>query len=235
MSWLLILGSGLLGSAHCVGMCGPIAASLGASGAPRRLQGQLLYSVGRVLTYSILGAIAFLGGARLSHSVERWIHLSGWLAVLAGLFLVYEALSQLGVSFPWKSRSGSMTPCSSAMLLSPFFRGRGMSGAFLAGALTAFLPCGLLYGMLALAGSRDSLLESVAVMSLFGAGTIPAMLLAGLGFNLVASRIRGRVFQVAAWLLLITGAMSTYRGAAAIWASSTSSAPSKACPFCSSK
>ena len=95
----LILMSGLLGSSHCIGMCGPFAALLGSAsnGWRQNLGWQVAYSLGRVFTYSVLGAMAGFGGQRLLGLGWFGINLTSILAFVAGLILLREGLITAGV------------------------------------------------------------------------------------------------------------------------------------------
>jgi hypothetical protein len=121
--------AGLAGSGHCLAMCGGISAALaGASRAPAPLTA-LLLSTGRVLSYSLAGALAGGGGALLGRGLDL-------LRLGLGLRIVF-------------------------------------------GALWGWLPCGLVYSMLALALASGSPGNGALVMAGFGLGTLPAILLAG--------------------------------------------------------
>ena len=83
---------------------------------------------------------------------------------------------------------------------------------FLAGLATGFLPCGLLYGMLANAASTSDLLTGGLTMAVFGLGTAPVMVLTGFGGSLLGVAQRRRLFQAAGWCVVITGAITLVRG-----------------------
>ena len=74
IEWPLILGSGMLGAAHCLGMCGPFALAVGAAAPSWRanLWRQAWYSAGRVFTYAVLGSAAAFGGRWLAGQFAVW-------------------------------------------------------------------------------------------------------------------------------------------------------------------
>jgi sulfite exporter TauE/SafE len=82
----------------------------------------------------------------------------------------------------------------------------------LAGVLTGFLPCGLVYGFLALASSSASVWVGLLIMSLFGAGTAPLMILAGAGGSLLALAGRRNLLRVSAVCVCVAGLVSIARG-----------------------
>src|SRR6516162_3919848 len=95
---LIFLG-GLLGSAHCVGMCGGFALTIGV-GAPSffsNLARQLAYTLGRVLTYSFFGVVAGYAGLWLSRKAGTLVNVQAGLSILAGSLLVFQGLLALGV------------------------------------------------------------------------------------------------------------------------------------------
>ncbi|RLS81019.1 MAG: sulfite exporter TauE/SafE family protein, partial [Planctomycetota bacterium] len=87
--WLTMLG-GLLGSAHCVGMCGGFAAVIGLNTRSTlgNLRAQLVYSCGRLMSYATLGAIAGFAGQRISHSAPAFLNIPAVFCLIAGVFLV---------------------------------------------------------------------------------------------------------------------------------------------------
>lgn len=224
--------AGLLGSAHCLGMCGPFALLVGGSRDWRRnLVRQACYTSGRVFTYGVLGAIAGFGGLRLA----KWGPLATWapaaLAIGAGLVLVYQGLKLAGLIPRRRTQVKEGGVCLSGSLLATFLRDTSFTGVFLAGLLTGLLPCGLVYGMLALAASTASLPAGMLLMALFGAGTAPAMMMAGLGAPLLSVRTRRRVFGLAAWCVLFAGVVSVARGVGYLPVHGEQG-EAAGCPFC---
>jgi hypothetical protein len=221
--------SGLLGSGHCVGMCGPWAAALGGNSAWRaNLVRQLAYSTGRVGTYSALGAVAGYGGWRLTKEFPAFAAVPALLAIAAGLLMTWEGLKAAGVIR--RPIAGRPVGC----LASTFFAGtldqRTLWGALAAGTVTSLLPCGLLYAMLGLAAAAHHPAAAALIMALFGLGTVPAMLLAGLSTAVLTLPARRMMFRAAAWCLVAAGVVSLARGG---WALGHLSGPSSAaCPAC---
>jgi sulfite exporter TauE/SafE len=119
--------------------------------------------------------------------------------------------------------------CLAGGLVGTYLRSPGVGNVFLAGVFTGFLPCGLVYGFLALACSTASLAAGAATMAAFGLGTVPLMVLTGAGTSLVSVVTRVRLLRLAAWCVLLAGVISLARGAVALAAEP--SAPA-ACPLC---
>lgn len=224
----LIFVSGLLGSSHCVGMCGPFAVLLGSAthGWRQNAAWQLLYTAGRIFTYASLGAMAGFGGQRLSGLTAFGINSTAILAFVAGGLLIYEGLITAGVWRRFSSARGAAV-CPASGLLKSMLQQGNHTGVFLAGVATGFVPCGLVYAFLLTAARTGNLSTGALVMGVFGLGTLPMMVGTGICASLLPMRWRGRLFVIAGWCVVGMGAISLYRG----WAFLTISDPS-ACPFC---
>lgn len=258
---LIILG-GLLGSSHCVGMCGGVAVALG-MGAPtwrENLLRQSAYGFGRMFTYGTLGAAAGFGGRKLVLATSLF-NVQAVLAIAAGLLLVSQGFRATSLSEYLKRRfrrtpaaakgpsleiappvvvrpTGFKLPvCLQPGLLGSLLRRSGISGPALGGVMTGFLPCGLVYAMLALAASSGNLADGALTMICFGIGTLPLMIGLGLGAASVSLTNRRRMFQLAAWCIVVTGGLSLARGAYALTMPGRPSSidqPTPTCPLCKS-
>jgi sulfite exporter TauE/SafE len=239
---LVFLG-GLLGSAHCVGMCGGFALAIGggAPSAASNLARQTVYSLGRIFTYVSLGGALGYAGLRLAEDLPIVVRVQAVLALVAGVTLILFGLVSAGIvprAFlsPFRIRGASQAakhPCLSSSLLATFLRSPGLGNVFLAGVFTGFLPCGLVYGFLALACSTASFPLGAATMASFGLGTVPLMALVGCGGSLVSVVTRQRLLQLAAWCVVIAGMISLARGVSA-WSVETQSA-GPTCPLCTER
>jgi uncharacterized protein len=212
---LIFLG-GLLGSAHCIGMCGGFALriGLGTSGVLANLSRQLIYTAGRIFTYSCLGVAAGYAGMWLAGKTNLWINAQAILCVLAGGWLTVYGLLALGLIpwWFWPKIAAGPTACLAGSFVGPFLASRERSGVFLAGVLTGFLPCGLVYAFLALASSSGSVRMGLVTMSLFGAGTAPLMVLTGASGSLLAHYMRRHLLRVSAICVFFMGLVSIARG-----------------------
>jgi uncharacterized protein len=148
------------------------------------------------------------------------------LAIAAGMLLIYQGLRAAGWLPAFFSQSS--TPCLASGFFRQFLRQPGASGVFLAGVITGLLPCGLLYGMLALATSTHSLPLGAVTMIVFGLGTAPAMILAGLSGRIIGVATRRWLFAAAAWCLILTGLVSVARGVSFF----SIIGPPAGCPMC---
>lgn len=184
LAWLgTALLMGLLGSTHCVGMCGGLGSAFTyalpeASRQGLRLLGwQLLYNGGRLLTYLLLGLLAglVLGGLQDADGAQQVIRLvAGLFMILLGAYLAgwLQALAVL-------ERIGGPLWRALAPLRQRLLPVRRPWQALAAGMVWGFLPCGLVYSAMALAVTRAAPAESALVMLAFGLGTLPALLATG--------------------------------------------------------
>lgn len=209
---LLVFAGGLLGSAHCVGMCGGFALSIGAASgrAMHNLSRQLVYSAGRIATYTTAGAIVAFAGLRVTQALSSLVPIQAILALAAGVLLVIQGLSAAGI---WRRQViAAGHPCLLPPFLQTFLRAGGWLGTFMSGVFTGFLPCGLVYAFLALAAATQNMLAGWLTMLAFGLGTVPIMVLTGLGGSLLTLSARRRTFQVAGWCVVLAGVLSLVRG-----------------------
>jgi sulfite exporter TauE/SafE len=227
----LLFAAGAVGSAHCVGMCGGFVLSLSAgTTAPRVvLLRQALYATGRIATYAFLGAIAALAAGRLDAALPAVTRLPSLMALLAGGVLLHQGLRAVGV-LPPRRIVPSGAKCLASTFFGAFLRTPQSTGPLLAGIMTGFLPCGLLYGMLVLAAGAGTPGRGAAAMIAFGAGTVPALALVGCIGALASLGLRRRLHGAAAWCLVATGVLSLARGA---WFLVTPWTAEAGCPFCS--
>lgn len=235
MEWPLVFLGGLLGSSHCVGMCGGFAVMIGIAHRDwrRNLLAQVAYSGGRIVTYCVLGAAAGLIGMRLERFAGSWINVPAVLCILAGLFLIVEGLAAAGFDLrKWRKTSAGESPlrCTAIPLLASVLRTPGAQNAFAAGLLTSLIPCGLLYAFLSLAATTGNFAGGMLIMALFGLGTVPLMLTTGVMASLLTLVQRRRLMYWAAWCVVLTGFITVARGAGVLDLHGTGG-PAQ-CPFC---
>ncbi len=233
--WPLIFIGGFLGSSHCVGMCGGFVLAIGAQ-APSlaaNLRRQTVYTAGRVFTYIFIGAAAGYAGQRATAVTVGAISAQALLALVAGGLLIWQGMKSAGwAPHRFVTRSTSHF-CPEQLLFRSVLRGPGLAAAFVAGLLTGWLPCGLVYAYLAFAASSGSMLAGMATMGLFGAGTAPLMLLVGSGGSWLSLAMRRRMLRLAAVFVIVSGCITLARGATFLGQGAQPHLP--ACPFCPAK
>ncbi len=199
---------GLMGSFHCVGMCGPIAISLPLRGHNflQKTIGGLLYNLGRTFTYGIMGAFFGLIG--------QGFHFLGFQQSVS---IIMGSLMIISVTLPFLFRN--RIPINFEFFTGPLrrsiqqlFRVRSYNGLFLIGLLNGLLPCGLVYLAIAGAIGAGSVLLGILFMVFFGLGTLPMMLLvSGIG-NMISLAVRKKMSKVVPYVVVIIGIIFIFRG-----------------------
>jgi len=158
---LAALLAGLVGSPHCLGMCGGFAVACGGG----QRGGAAAWSLGRLVTYASLGALGGAAGSLLPGP--------GWAVnAVAGALLLYFALRLGG----WNPKLPGFLPTKSITDAGSRLLSRtGLGARFGFGTLTGLLPCGLLYTALALPVASGEPLQGALVMAAFWLGTLPAL------------------------------------------------------------
>jgi sulfite exporter TauE/SafE len=193
---------GLLGGTHCVGMCGGIVGALAAQGTGGRPPWSLhlAYNVGRILSYAIAGAlVGAIGGLGLAFGPVATMQLSFY--VLANLMLVALGFYLMGFtrSLALVERLGQSLWNRIRPLTTRFLPARSVAQAQPRGMLWGWLPSGLVYSVLATALVSGSATRGALAMLVFGLGTLPNLLLAGILFS------RFRRFAQAPMARMISG------------------------------
>jgi sulfite exporter TauE/SafE len=208
MEFLAGIVFGFVGSAHCLGMCGPIVLALPAAGDEimgRFVAGRIFYHISRVVSYALLGACAGLVGSRILVPV-----LEQYLSVLLGVLVIAAVAAP---RLPLLAQALNplvrvITKWMSSMLLAPGSLLRFMGLGFLNG----FLPCGFVYLALSTAALAPGAPEGAMVMAGFGIGTIPAMLLVSFFPRMFNGPARVRIARVLPVLQLVVGILLIVRG-----------------------
>ena len=212
----IALATGFLGGfGHCVAMCGPLVGALGISAPPgiparRALLPQLAYHLGRITTYGTIGAVMGLVGSFVNVAGR----LAGWqdvVAVLAGALMVAMGLGAAGQSLWVKSAEGRLA----GRVLGAVRRLAGHEAplrAYPLGLVLGFLPCGLSYSAFAAAAATGHPARGMALALAFGAGTLPALLLAGAVVSALSARARGVLYRAGGLLVALLGVLFVLRG-----------------------
>jgi uncharacterized protein len=201
---------GFLGSLHCIGMCGPIVLALpgGAQGMVRFTFGRVLYSLGRVLTYSIMGGVIGLVGAGLS-----LVFLQQNVSIIAGgaILLVFALQIISRTALPSPLSFGTPLLKLQATIAS-LLKESSIPPLFLLGVLNGLLPCGFVYLAITTAAVTADVFRGVIFMAGFGLGTIPAMV--GFSFfpRFVSPGLCLKISRVLPAFTLLVGVLLIVRG-----------------------
>jgi sulfite exporter TauE/SafE len=172
---------GFLGGAHCVGMCGGIVAAMSFQGSVRQpFSMHLGYNLGRILSYTLAGALAGLIGSAAFLS-DRLLPLQQGLYVVAQWVLILLGLYLAGLSQAVRllERAGGALWARLQPHLARMLPIRSPIQALLAGGLWGWLPCGLTYSVLVSALASGGVVQGAGLMFAFGLGTLPNLLAMG--------------------------------------------------------
>ncbi len=165
---------GLLGSFHCLGMCGPIALALPVrdQAGLRRWLGRLTYNLGRIATYALLGGLFGLLGQSLAMAgLQQTVSVTLGIVIILGVVLPATLIRRLNPNHRIARMIGRVKHA-----MQHLFAVRTYPAMFGLGTLNGLLPCGLVYVGLAGATATGYLTEGAAYMAAFGLGTLPMML-----------------------------------------------------------
>lgn len=203
---------GILGSMHCVGMCGPIAMAI-----PHKSQNKLsialdnlTYNGGRVLTYSVLGAVLGLLGSAISFSgiQEKLSIIIGVLMLLLTFAPKLSKLSGKSTQFFYKIVGNLKAK------FQYYLRQKGKFALLGLGVLNGLLPCGLVYVALAASLGIADYSESMLFMAGFGLGTIPALFALNFATGFFSPKLRQKFSKAIPYGVAIVAVLMILRGMA---------------------
>ena len=201
---------GLLGSFHCIGMCGPIAFVLPVdrSSQAKTFLGTFLYHFGRLLSYGLIGLLFGLLG--------KGLYLAGFqqrLSILIGVIMILvviipaRILNRYSVSRPLYKIIGTVKS-----RLGLYLKKTSYKALFLIGFFNGFLPCGLVYMALLGSISTGNALEGGIYMVLFGLGTVPLMTAAIYLGNFLKVSARKKIQKAIPIFVVLIGILFILRG-----------------------
>ncbi len=210
-SLILLFLAGILTGFHCVSMCGGFVVSYTAKNAINGYKGfkqHLVYGGSKVMSYAIIGGIFGLIGGVFAFSIK----LRGTIAILAGIFMIFYALSMFGFKFFRRFQFNPKFLTKAAANANDKARGP-FKAPFITGLLNGlFLACGPLQAMYLYAMGTGNFFTGAASLAVFGLGTLPVML--GFGFlaTTISHKTTGRILKVSAIIVLILGLIMLNRG-----------------------
>lgn len=209
-SYGLAFMTGLLGSGHCLGMCGGLVSGFFMKLGAKTFTPYLAYHLSRVGIYMIVGLIAAAIGSVLVQT-GQFGKLQGVLQIIAGIVVILLGLDLLGVS-PIRNSLG-FAPL--AWLRKQFVAAtqRGpVVGAMIGGAINGLMPCSMTMAMAVQATTAPSVPEGGLLMLAFGAGTLPSMLSASYLFGKLGAKTRGWLLKGAALFVIALGISTLWQG-----------------------
>lgn len=196
---------GLLGSVHCVGMCGPLAFAVPSlqPGWGYLVLNKLSYQGGRIISYCLLGIFIGLAGRQI------WLAgLQQGVSIFSGMLILLAASSRI-----FKFSVGN----ANSIFLKPFnqlfgYALKHKANHLIIGMLNGLLPCGFVYLAMAGALTTGSVSSAINYMFWFGLGTVPLMLIAGISMGFTSIKFRRKINQAIPYLMLCLGLWFIGRG-----------------------
>lgn len=201
---------GLLGSFHCVGMCGPVAFLL-----PLNRQNKLIkftqifiYHTARILAYVLLGFLFGLIGKSLNlFGIQQQLSIAVGLLMIVLVLIPHKTLARYNLSKPIYRVIAKVKSALGTQL-----KKRTPETFFTIGFLNGFLPCGLVYMAVFGAVASGSFWTGGLYMAAFGAGTIPLMTAAVYLGNFLNAQIRHKIRKAVPVFIIIIGCLFILRG-----------------------
>ncbi|WP_340065903.1 sulfite exporter TauE/SafE family protein [Ascidiimonas aurantiaca] len=201
---------GLLGSFHCIGMCGPIAFMLPLrnTGKSSKIVKILLYHTGRLMAYGLLGLIfGVLGKGLYLFGMQQRLSLLIGILMIIVVLLPIQIFNKYNFSKPafrlvTRIKSG----------LGNALKKQTADTFLTIGLLNGLLPCGLVYMAIFGAIATGDAAQGVLYMVLFGAGTMPLMTLAVYAGNFLSGAARKRITKAIPYIIIIIGILFIIRG-----------------------
>ena len=189
----MLFVTGLLTSIHCISMCGAINL-VAVSSSKKGIKSPLLYNLGRVVSYTLIGGIVGLLGSVISFNDT----VKGIIILIASILMLLMSLSMLGII---------------DFRLPKFKRIKSKShNAFIIGLLNGFMPCGPLQAMQVYALSTGSFIKGALSMFLFSLGTVPLMLFVGVFYSIIKGKGKILLNKIASILIMILSLVMLNRG-----------------------
>ena len=202
-SYSMLFIIGLFTSLHCVSMCGGINLSQCINyndtidkGRLSTIKPAFLYNLGRVISYTIFGAI--VGGIGSIISFTGWMQ--SLIQLIASIFMIIMGLNMLNI-FPWLRKLNPRMP----KIFAKKFKSKNNNSPFFIGLLNGFMPCGPLQAMQIYAISTGSVTKGAISMFLFSLGTVPLMFGLGTLSSYMSKKFSNKIMKFGAILVIVLG------------------------------
>ena len=202
---------GILTGFHCVSMCGGFVVSYTAKNAMnghKSYKQHFAYGGAKVISYTVIGGVFGLIGGILAFSVG----LRAGVAIFAGVFMIFYALSMFGLKFFRKFQLNpkfltKFTMNASAKAKGPY------KGPIVTGLLNGlFIACGPLQAMYLYAAGTGSFANGATALAVFGLGTLPVMIGFGAFASVISHKTTKKILKISAIIVLILGLIMLNRG-----------------------
>ena len=195
LTYGMLFITGLLTSLHCISMCGAInMVAVINQNTSKRLKSPIFYNLGRIISYTLLGAFTGLIGNIIS--INKTV--MGIIIIMSAIIMFFMSLNMLGVL----NLKNIKIPRTKLKVKNPF----------VIGLLNGLMPCGPLQAMQVYALSTSSPIKGALSMLIFGLGTVPLMLTTGIVLNITKGKTKVLLNKIASVLILILSITMLNRG-----------------------
>ena len=201
---------GIVGSFHCVGMCGPLALSLPLSNNSftAKLTGAFIYNAGRIVTYSLFGLIfGLIGQTAALFGFQQWLSIGAGALILFFIIMPKKYKIQ-GIASNYTNGFFATIRAK----LGRLFTQKNHASLFVIGLLNGLLPCGLVYMAVAGAIAAGDIGKSILFMAAFGLGTLPIMWSIAFFGNYVGVSLRQKIRKAYPYMMTIMACLLILRG-----------------------
>ncbi len=209
MSYGVLFLVGLLTGFHCIGMCGAFVvgySTKNASLGPSPYRSHFLYGFGKVISYTVIGALFGLLGSIIAFTPA----MRGVAAILAGSFLLLYGLNMLNV-LPSLRKFTLRTPASVQRFVNR--ESSNTSNPLIIGLLNGLMiACGPLQAMYVMAAGTGSALEGAKMLFVFGLGTLPLLLGFGALTSVISGSLTRKILKFSGFLVIFLGLIMVNRG-----------------------
>ncbi|HTE31042.1 MAG TPA: sulfite exporter TauE/SafE family protein [Chryseolinea sp.] len=197
---------GFAGSLHCAGMCSPLVMAV--SNLTRgAIVNRVVYNMGRILTYALLGGIVGTAGWALPFS-----NFQNLLSVVMGIsLLIFAVLNISSVRIPLVTNLFQRISIELKEVFKKVLQRKSFTSIFLLGTINGMLPCGLTFLALSYCLTLNGPIDSFYFMLLFGVGTLPIMLGATSFLGYLVKRFNLNFTKVTTTMLFVTGCLLIVR------------------------
>ncbi|MBL7703607.1 MAG: sulfite exporter TauE/SafE family protein [Ferruginibacter sp.] len=201
---------GIVGSFHCVGMCGPLAFALplNNNSMASKVVGAFLYNAGRIVTYAVFGLIfGLIGQTAALFGFQQWLSIATGAVILIFILMPKKfKMQHTAASYT----NGAFSRLRSA--LARLFTQKNNRSLFIIGLLNGLLPCGLVYMAVAGAIGTGNAMSSILFMAAFGLGTLPVMWSVAFFGNYVGLQLRQKIRQLYPYMMALMACLLILRG-----------------------
>lgn len=201
---------GLLGSVHCIGMCGPLVMALPISHktSSQKITAIFLYHLGKIISYGLLGVLFGLFGSQFPiFSFQKNISIVIGITMLVYVIYVFVLRSK-HLYFNFFSPLNNFV----VKYLSILFKSKSVVSFLLIGMLNGLLPCGMIYLALSSSMATQNVLNGGLLMAFFGLGTLPALLMVAIGGQYMGFAFRKKIQNLLPVFIFGMGVLLILRG-----------------------